>query len=313
MRHIWLSIFFTLSLYADAHIYLLHRFDDLRYPSTNTSTKDIKQFFNYLKENDYEVIPLNKLSNALKNNSKINPKWVVFTIDDAYKSFYENGIELFKEFDYPFTLFTYTEATENGYSDYMSWEEIKESSKYGEIGAHSYTHSHFVGIDTNKTKNDIKKSLSLFKKHDINISAYAYPYGEYDETIFKTVSSFNFETIVNQNSGAVNEKSNRFNLDRIALTGKIDIKQALHYKYLNATWLEPLNYPQNGSLKLIKLQIDKKFKNAMLYVSGFSWQKVKVKEGIIELLFDKKLSSSRVRIIVKTPDNRYSTKIIVKD
>ena len=313
MRHIWLSIFLSLSLYADAHIYLFHRFDDVRYPSTSTSTKDLRTFFDYLKKNNYEVIPLEKLSNTLKTNSKIDSKWIVFTIDDAFKSFYDNAFELFKEYNYPFTIFVYPLATQEGYSDYMSWQELNVTSMYGQIGAHSFNHSHLVGKDTNKTIADTKKSLALFKKYGFDVKSYAYPYGEYDEDVFKAVRSFGFETILNQNSGAVNETSNRFNLDRVPLTAEIDIKHALHFKHLHATWIKPLKYPKDGILKVIKLQIDKKFKSAMLYVSGFNWQKVKVKEGIIELLFDKKLSSKRVRIIVKSDDNRYSTKIIVKD
>jgi len=313
MRHIWLSIFLSLSLYADAHIYLFHRFDDVRYPSTNTSTKDLKRFFDYLKQNNYEVIPLKKLSKALKNSSKVNSKWVVLTIDDAFKSFYENAFELFKEYNYTFTLFVYPLATQEGYSDYMSWQELNITSKYGQIGAHSFDHSHLVSKDRDEIIDDTKKSLALFEKYGFDVKSYAYPYGEYDEELFKTIHSFGFETIVNQNSGAVNEMSSRFNLDRIPLTGEIDIKRALHFKHLHATWIKPLEYPKDNILKGIKLQIDKKFKNVMLYVSGFNWQKVKVKEGIIELLFDKKLNSKRVRIIVKSDDNRYSTKIIVKD
>jgi len=313
MRHIWLSIFLSLSLYADAHIYLFHRFDDLRYPTTNTSTKELKTFFDYLKNNHYRVIPLKKLSHALKTNSKIDSKWIVFTIDDAFKSFYENAFELFKEYNYPFTIFVYPLATQEGYSDYMSWDELNITSAYGEIGAHSFSHSHLVGKNASTIIKDTNRSLNIFKKYGFDIKSYAYPYGEYDEDVFKIIHSFDFETIVNQNSGAIDEESNRFNLDRIPLTGKIDIEHALHFKHLNATWIKPSKYPKDSVLKVIKLKIDKKFKSVMLYVSGFGWQKVKVKEGIIELLFDKKLSSKRVRIIVKSDDNHYSTKIIVKD
>ena len=313
MRHFWLSIIFSLSLIADAHIFVLHRFDDTRYPSTNTSTEDLKTFFDYLKNNKYKVISLDTLSSALENKTPIDPKWIVFTIDDTFKSFYENALSLFKEYNYPFTLFVYAEATQKKFSDYMSWEEVRESSKYGSLGFHSYSHPHLTKISAQQIKKDTKKSFELFKENNLTASSYAYPYGEYDENVQNAISYFNFKTIVNQNSGAVNQNSNRFDLDRIALTGKININHALNYKHLTASWIEPLKYPKDHILKKIKLKTNEKLKSVEVYVSGYDWQKVKVNKGIIELLFDKKLKSNRVRIIVKTADNKYSSKIIVKD
>jgi len=313
MRLLWLSLLFTLSLFSDAHIFVLHRFDDVRYPSTSTSTNDLRDFFEYLKKNEYKVITLSRLSDALKEKQSIDPKWIVFTIDDTFKSFYNNALELFKEYKYPFTLFVYAQAAQKNYGDYMSWQELQESAQYGEIGAHSYAHNHLVSLSAQEIMKDTNKTMQLLKKYNLEAKAYAYPYGEYDQKVFNAISSFGFDTILNQNSGAVSEKSSRFDLDRIALTGTIDTNHALHYKYLQAKWLLPLNYPEDEILKDIEIEVEKEIKDIELYVSGHGWQKVKVKEGIIKLLFDKKLKSKRVRIIIKTADNRYSSKIIVKE
>jgi len=44
--------------FADAHIFNYHRFDDDRHPSTNISSKNLREQFDYFKEKGYEVIPL---------------------------------------------------------------------------------------------------------------------------------------------------------------------------------------------------------------------------------------------------------------
>jgi len=43
---------------SDGHIFVYHRFDDTRYPTTNTSTKELRREFNYFKNNNYKVVPL---------------------------------------------------------------------------------------------------------------------------------------------------------------------------------------------------------------------------------------------------------------
>ena len=49
----------------------------------------------------------------------------------------------------------------------MTWEQIKEISKedFVEIGNHSHTHEYLVDEDIEVIKNDIEKSISIFKNN----------------------------------------------------------------------------------------------------------------------------------------------------
>ena len=52
MTKVFLLLFLLLSPYvllADGHIFVYHRFDDKRYPTTNISTQELRKEFNYLK------------------------------------------------------------------------------------------------------------------------------------------------------------------------------------------------------------------------------------------------------------------------
>ena len=220
-------------LFADAHIFVYHRFGDDKHQSTNTTLKELEKEFQYFKNNNYKVVTTSKIIDKLNKKEEIPSNWVAFHIDDSYKSFYKNGLPLFKKYNYPFTLFVYVEATEKKYKDFMNWNEIKETSKYGEIALHSYAHPHLTKLSDEKIFNDTKKSYDIFeKKLGFKPKGYVYPYGEYDERVKNIIKKFNFDYIGNQNNGSINKNSDKYDLNRVALVGKVNLKEKLKYKTL---------------------------------------------------------------------------------
>ncbi len=299
-----------LSLWGDAHIFVYHRFGDGSHASTNTSIEVLKKHFEYFKKNNYKVIPSSKLAYALKNHEQIPDDWVVLNIDDSYKSFYENGLEVFKEYGYPFTLFVYIEATQKSYGDFMSWNQIRDASKYGEIALHSYAHAHMVSLSDEAILSDTKKAYDIFvSKMGFKPKYYAYPYGEYDPVTQKAIQSFGFKLIMNQNSGAINHLSNPYDLDRIALTGDVSLKSKLAIKALNARWIEPKNYPKDGNLKRIHAKIAPSINRAEYYLSGYGWEYIKVNNGDVNITLNRKLKFSRNRLFLKS--GYYQSSIIL--
>jgi len=140
---------FSVLLFADAHIFVLHRVDDFRHPYTNTSSKELEYYLKYIKTHHYKAVTLSELAKRIQNRQNIN-NYVVFTIDDSFKSFYKNGLPLFKKYHIPFTLFVYAKATTERWGDFMSWKQVKECAKYGELGVHSWAHPHLPLLAINK-------------------------------------------------------------------------------------------------------------------------------------------------------------------
>ncbi len=313
MKYFLLLCLSYLYLNANAHIFVYHRFGDSKHESTNTSLQELEKEFEYFKANNYKVVTVSKIVEKLKNKEQIPNNWVAFTIDDAYKSFYQNGLELFKKYNYPFTLFVYVEATQKKYPDFMTWDEIKEASKYGEIELHSYSHKQLVKLTNEEIIKDTNLALEIFEKNlGFKPKAYSYPYGEYDEKVKNEIKNFGFEYIMNQNNGSVNEKSDLFDLNRIALVGKINLEEKIKYKTLEANWIEPQVYPKDGILKHIKVEVNKDIKNAKLFISTYGWQDIKVKNGIIDIKLDKKLNLNRNRIAISTDYYTISNKLLIK-
>ena len=308
----WLA---TASLLADAHIFVFHRFGDSRHPSTNITLSDLRKHFDYFKNHGYRVVPLSVLVRALRNGDAVPDNWVVLTIDDSYKSFYENGLPVFKEYGYPFTLFVYTKATDRHYGDFMSWAQVRETAKWGELGFHSHTHPHMLKLDTDKLKEELRKGMALMEaKTGRRPRYFAYPYGEYDDRVKAVVASFGFEGICNQNVGAVSKGSDPLDLDRCALTGHSNLPAKLRYRHLNARWISPGAWPPHNKLTdvHIKLGPGESAQKAEFYVTGHGWKRVTLHDGEFRLTHPLRLTNSRSRLILKVGHDKINTKLLVK-
>ena len=79
-------------------------------------------------------------------------------------SFYENAWPILREKNIPFILFVNTR--EVGSFNYMSWDQILELHKDSnvEIGNHSHSHEYLVDESPKIIKEDILKSIKIFKK-----------------------------------------------------------------------------------------------------------------------------------------------------
>jgi len=294
------------------HFFVLHRFNDNKHRSTSITNENLIKHFKYLQKNNYYMATLDEIIVKMKNKEPIPDNWVHFCIDDSYKSFYNNGLPLFKKYKVPFTLYIYVEATLRHYNDFMSWDQIKEAMKYGSIGVHSYGHKHMTKMTPKEMKEDTQKALTLLEEHlGFKPTTYAYPYGEYDKKLFNVIKSFNFDMILNQNQGAFSHKSPIDDLDRIALTGDVSIKNKLRIKYLPAEWLDVNVDRKTKTLKSISLRIDPKFKSVECYITGDKWHRLKPKNGKITKIFNIKLKRNRSRIIIKTADNAWTSQIII--
>lgn len=313
MKYLLLLCFLPLYLFCDAKVFIYHRFDDSKHQSTNTSIKELKAQFEYFKTNNYEVVPLEKILDKLKNKEDIPSNWIALTIDDNYKSFYQNGLKLFKEYNYPFTLFVYVEATNNKYGDFMTWEELKDVKKYGEVELHSYSHPSLIKLSNEDIFKDTQKAIDIFEKYmGYKAKIYSYPFGEYDDRVKNEILKFGFDSILNQNNGSVNSKSDIFDINRIALVENVNIKEKIKYKTLEVDWIEPKEYPKDGILKTVKAKVDPKIEKAKVFVSTYGWQDVKVNNGIIEIQLNKKLNLARNRVAISTDYYTISNKLLIK-
>ena len=313
MKSFWVVLCLSVMVWADAHIFIYHRFNDARYPTTNTTLEELRKEFDYFKKNGYEVIPLEKLVQALHNKENIPDNWVVLTIDDNYKSFYEHGLALFKEYNYPFSMFVYVNATEHKYGDFMSWEQLKEIRQFGSLEFHSLNHPHMTQLSDDELKKDFEEGLSLFEKRlGIKPRYFSYPFGEYSPRVKAIAQQYGFQAILNQTMGAVASFSDPYDLDRSALVGKSDLGTFLKYKALETSWMEPSVLLGDGKVHTLHVKANTTAPKGGIYMSDVGYQEVSLSDGVFQAKLDKVVTKERTRIIVSV-GNKISTKLLVKD
>jgi peptidoglycan/xylan/chitin deacetylase (PgdA/CDA1 family) len=274
-----------------ANCFVYHRIGDSRYPSTNISTETFRDQLEYLRDHNFRVLSLGTVVGLLVNGSNIPAKTVVITIDDAYESFYVNGLPILEQFGYPATLFINTNSV--GGSDFMTWEEIDDARDRGiEIGNHSHSHQHFLNISE-----DIKKEEAL--RQDIDIThelftahlgsqpdIFSYPYGEYDKVMMKVLSENGYKGAAAQYSGVLYPGTNLFSIPRFPMggpyatlegfTGKL---QALPFKIISQS-PENILLDENPPLLQIEIPINTIDLNSLqCFVNGEQICKLEIIKG----------------------------------
>ncbi len=291
MIPVFLIPLFYSKAFADyATILVYHRFGDDRYPSTSVSLEDFEAQMKFLREQGFKVIPLSSLINSLRKREKIQPKTVVITIDDGYKSTMK-AFEILKKFNYPFTVFLYMEAVDR-YPDFLSLEDIKKLKNYGkvEFENHSYSHRAFgLMRDTETFLKDLEKSEERFEKifgHKPNF--YALPFGYYNSEILAILKEKGYKAVFTQDPGNVNNFTDLYRIPRQAIVGSWskmeNFKKKLFREALTLQRLIPTYgfLEENPPEKIgAVLKYPNLYKDCRIYITELGWEIAKRKGNFV--------------------------------
>jgi len=201
-------------------VLMYHRIGDDRYPSTNISQELFEKHIEYLVEENINVLPITELSKYLKKEISLTNKTVFITIDDAYRSFFQNGFPILKKNKLPFGIFVSSDYVSGAKeSEFMSWsmlEEVSESN--GLILNHSKSHKSLLGMDVQTLKKEIEQNqIEIEKKIGEQPKIFSYPYGESSKSIEEVIKILNYEIAFSQHSAPIHLDENKYRLPRYAL------------------------------------------------------------------------------------------------
>lgn len=317
MRAALFALLFCASLWADAKIFCYHRFDDQKHKTNpmNLDTKLLRQQFELFRKEGYRVVKLSEVLSSVNSGKKMGEKLVAITVDDAYKSFYKNGLPLLKEFGYPFTLFVYVEGVDKKWPDFMSWEEIRQTKKYGDVQLHSYGHRDLTKMSASQIVADTNSAVDIFQKQmGYRPTQYAYPFGAYDNRVIESLKPFGFEALFAVNGGAVDGYSDRYAIDRIAVSPKVQVEKELENRLLDIVWDKAKFYDTNGSSARIRGTIkDFNSSHIRVRVQNNGWCDVGVKDGRFEMNLPLAANGTTPKLRFQAADNRFVIKTIVRE
>ena len=267
---------------------MYHRFDENKYPSTNIRMNDFLEHIKIIEENNINFINPKNFENELKNNK--TQRKILLTIDDGFSSFYANAWPILRKKEIPFILFVSTR--EVGAFNYMTWDQIREISKenFVEIGNHSHTHEYLVEEKSELIKNDIEKSISIFKKElGRNSDFFSYPFGEYSIEFKEIIKSLNFKYALGQHSGVMDETKDFYEFPRFPINEKYgeikrfkSLMKTLPFKY-KAVLPEEKYLLQSQNPPDVKIEFYKGIKN-LKSLSCFSNEADKWRESDINFI-----------------------------
>jgi biofilm PGA synthesis lipoprotein PgaB len=209
-----------------AVILLYHHVADDTPPSTSISPANFDAHLAYLRDNGFNVIALDRMIDSLRSGQSLPEKSVVITFDDGYKSIFDEAFPMLQTYGYPFTLFLSTGPIDDGLSNYMTWDQVRQmSADHVIIANHMVDHPYMLEMGDDESHSQWLARLSenlLQAEQRIEVQTgqshryLAYPYGEYNPAIKSLLEELDFVGLA-QNSGAVGPESDFLALPRFPL------------------------------------------------------------------------------------------------
>ena len=321
--HCVLSILFYLSFSVKSAIILQYHHVSETLPAvTSISAKNFEAHLSYLKQNDFNVIPLNELVNSLQQGQSLPDKTVAITFDDGYNNNYDQAAPILEAFNYPYTIFVNPRLIDEGKGYVMGWDKLRELAKKGALisnhsSQHDYLHQRQSGESDAQWKTRIKDDILFSQKrikeeigHDFKYLAY--PYGEFNNQLQELVKSLGFIGI-GQHSGAIGINSDFTRLPRFPASGfysKLDtLKTKLNSRPFTIKTLTYSDSVTNENPPIISVQFEMgDFHKSQLacYVSGVGQAKLDwVTEDTVTVNSPKKLNLGRSRFNCTAPSKAH--------
>ena len=206
---------------STAVIFLYQRIGEDNVPGSNISVEQLIEHIQELKKGGYNVLPLPKIIDTLKNGNELPPKSIGITIEGAYQTTISNALPLFEEAHMPFTVFFASDMPDSNNPTHLSWSQIKKlrKNKLVSLGILPASYEHMVNQTTEKKSALINKAVSRYREMlDEDPQLFSYPYGEYDATLKKQLTDYKFKAVFGQQSGGVYTKSDFMALPRFTMT-----------------------------------------------------------------------------------------------
>jgi peptidoglycan/xylan/chitin deacetylase (PgdA/CDA1 family) len=216
-----------------------HRFEKkVRRPDTEITPEAFEAQMKELQDQKIPVIGMQDFLAWKRGEKAIPPYAAIITIDDGYKSGYEVAWPILKKFNYPFTLFVYTEGIKPGrYSggESMSWEQLAEMRDAGvDIQSHTETHQDLRKPPYDRlTKHrytqaeyepwlekEVGESKAIIEeKLGVKVDALAVPYGYYNQHVQEVAKKAGYVAFFTVYGQKLTYGSDNFSLGRYMIEG----------------------------------------------------------------------------------------------
>lgn len=210
-----------------------YRFSKNKTAELTVSQAAFGEQMEFLKENGYRVITLDQLLDFLDFKCQISEKSVVITFDDGWRSLYDFAFPILKDYDFPATLFVYTDFI--GGKNALSWEQISILAENGfDIQCKTKTHRNMAKLKKGESfeeyfralEREISQSKELIEKKLRKECKYmAYPYGSTNNLVVALLRKHGYRAAFTVTRGSNPFFVNNYMINRSVIYGEFDIEQ----------------------------------------------------------------------------------------
>jgi peptidoglycan/xylan/chitin deacetylase (PgdA/CDA1 family) len=189
----------------------------------SVSLEKLRSHFQLFREKGVKVLRLTELVNRLENPRPFNSRGVVITFDDGFISMYSKLLPLAREFNYPVTLFVYTDFISSRGKKTMTWKLLREMDRdLVDIQVHSKSHADLTEIIESSSSDRYQRlyeEIYLCKRVtelylDKKVRFYAFPYGRYNLSLVELSRNAGYHRVFSTDFGPNIVTRNNFCLKR---------------------------------------------------------------------------------------------------
>ena len=172
----------------------------------SVSEKQLVDHFELIKNLDITVIPLKTLISHLRLRQMFKKNVMVITFDDGFNSAFTKLLPLVKKYNYPVTLFVYTDFIKKRSRSSLTWKKLQVLEKNNiDIQCHSKSHADLRRLCKNENRcfinrRAIYREMYLAKRTIENylnkdIEYFAFPYGRYNPTLIELAKQAGYKRV----------------------------------------------------------------------------------------------------------------------
>ena len=188
----------------------------------------------WLKRNGFTSYTLSELASLDKKPAKA----VCITFDDGYRDNLTGALPLLQKYGFKATIFIVNRRFDGDWAtdkdlkkssdelnreQMLSDEEVRELLRSGliEIGSHTLDHANLPSLGAQEQLRQMSESKSEIEaKFDISCSAFAYPFGFYDEISVGCAREAGFSCAVTTQNDVLRPHYSNFEIPRIMVSGR---------------------------------------------------------------------------------------------
>lgn len=338
MRHIYRFFFLCLALIggmrvasamvplpedkSSAVILAYHMIGEDAFPDTSLRAEQFQAHLDELLANNYTVLPLQKIVEAIKANTSLPPRSIAITFEGGYKSAMQDAMPALIKANIPFTVFFASDYADARTAQYLNWNDLRSLQKSGlvDFGLLPANYERLANAPREEILSQLNKARTRAQKElGLRPQLFSYPFGEYSAAYRDIIEDQGFTGAFGLQSGALYHGSDMMALPRFSMTenyGNLERFQLVtHALPLPATDIEPEDPSLTMSNTVIGFSMDEALipylKSLSCFISGQGQPTIALLgENRIQLRPLEPLSDGRIRINctmpVKTQDEDQS-------